>query len=88
MSGITVLFLTWGATYRWAEPGGQQSNGSPKMSISCENTIYTARGIKGANGIKALTGVAQYLEGRPAKLGVSGSIPSQSTCLVCGPGPP
>ena len=34
-----------------------------------------------------LTGVAQWIECWPANLRVAGSIPSQGTCLGCGPGP-
>ena len=34
-----------------------------------------------------LAGVAQWIECRPAKQGVTGSIPSQGTCLGCRPGP-
>ena len=36
----------------------------------------------------ALAGVAQWIECQPANQGVTGSIPSQGTCLGCGPGPP
>ena len=39
------------------------------------------------NGIAALAGVAQWIEHRPAKQRVVGSIPSQGMCLGCGPGP-
>ena len=35
----------------------------------------------------ALAGVAQWIECRPMNQGVSSSIPSQGTCLGCGPGP-
>ena len=35
----------------------------------------------------ALAGVAQWIECRPANQRVAGSIPSQDTCLGCGPGP-
>ena len=34
-----------------------------------------------------LAGVAQCIERRPANQRVAGSIPSQGTCLGCGPGP-
>ena len=37
--------------------------------------------------IKALAGVAQWIEHQPANPKVTGSIPGQSTCLGCGPGP-
>ena len=35
----------------------------------------------------ALAGVAQWIECEPANQRVAGSIPSQGTCLGCGPGP-
>ena len=35
----------------------------------------------------ALTGVAQCFEHQTVKQRVAGSIPSQSTCLGCRPGP-
>ena len=35
----------------------------------------------------ALAGVAQWTECWPVNQGVTGSIPSQGTCLGCGPGP-
>ena len=37
--------------------------------------------------IAALAGVAQWIEHRPANQRTAGSIPSQGTCLGCGPGP-
>ena len=39
------------------------------------------------NNNLALTGVAQWIEHQPANERVAGSIPSQVTCLGCGPGP-
>ena len=35
---------------------------------------------------RALAGVAQWIEHRPANQRVAGPIPSQGTCLGCGPG--
>ena len=35
----------------------------------------------------ALAGVAQWIECQPANQRVVGLIPSQDTCLGCGPGP-
>ena len=35
----------------------------------------------------ALAGVAQWIECQPANQRAAGSIPSQGTCLGCGPGP-
>ena len=37
--------------------------------------------------IKSLAGVAQWLECQPVNHRVTGSIPSQGTCLGCRPGP-
>ena len=37
--------------------------------------------------ILALAGMAQWIEHQPVNQKVSGSIPSQSTCLGCRPGP-
>ena len=34
----------------------------------------------------ALAGVAQWIECQPANQGAGGLIPSQGTCLGCGPG--
>ena len=36
--------------------------------------------------VRALAGVAQWIECEPANQRVIGSIPSQGTCLGCGPG--
>ena len=35
----------------------------------------------------ALAGVAQWIEHQPVNQRVAGGIPSQGTCLGCGPGP-
>ena len=35
----------------------------------------------------ALAGMAQWIECRPANYRAASSIPSQGTCLACGPGP-
>ena len=35
--------------------------------------------------LQALAGVAQWIERRPANQRVASSIPSQGTCLGCGP---
>ena len=37
---------------------------------------------------KALAGVAQWIERRPVNQRVTGWIPSQGTCLGCGPSSP
>ena len=35
----------------------------------------------------ALAGVAQWIKRRPVNQSITGLIPSQGTCLGCGPGP-
>ena len=35
----------------------------------------------------ALAGVAQWIEHQPVNQRITGTIPSQGTCLGCGPGP-
>ena len=35
----------------------------------------------------AMAGMAQWIEHQTAKQRITGSIPSQGTCLGCGPGP-
>ena len=37
--------------------------------------------------LSALAGVVQWIEHRPVNQRVTSSIPSQGTCLDCGPGP-
>ena len=39
------------------------------------------------NEQRALAGVDQWIERRPENQRATGSIPSQGTCLGCGPGP-
>ena len=39
-----------------------------------------------SNDLLALAGVAQWIECQPMNQKVAGSIPSQGTCLDCGPG--
>ena len=46
--------------------------------------------IKNTNNFKkiALAGVAEWIACWPVKQGVAASIPTQGTCLGCGPGSP
>ena len=71
---------------------------TPKEKVNKANidkrdyTIYKVLHIKANNQwVKnttcALAGVAQWTECWPANQRVAGSIPSQGTCLNCGPGP-
>ena len=46
----------------------------------CQNDLKEMR-------YSALAGVAQWIECWPVNQRVSGSIPSQGTCLGCRPGP-
>ena len=43
--------------------------------------------MTGNKNIRALAGVAQWIECQSANQRVAGLIPSQGTCLGCGPGP-
>ena len=74
---------------------GSKISDIPRSSIFA-NISPTARETKGKNkqmGIHqikkflALAGVTQWTECHPANRKVAGSIPSQGTCLGCGPGP-
>ena len=47
----------------------------------------SSHGLFVINKRLALAGVTQWIESRPANERVAGSIPSQGTCLGCGPGP-
>ena len=42
---------------------------------------------KGQDDLMALAGVAQWVECGPTNQRIAGLVPSQGTCLVCGPGP-
>ena len=44
-------------------------------------------GPKTIKPLLVLTGVVQWIEHQPENQRVTGSIPSQGTCLGCGPGP-
>ena len=44
--------------------------------------------VKISSAYYALAGVAQWIKCQPANQRVICSIPSQGTCLGCGPGPP
>ena len=52
-----------------------------------QNKIKTITIVHLKYAYKAVVGVAQWIEHRPASEGVSSSIPSQGTCLRCRPGP-
>ena len=53
--------------------------------IKSYSWLYSMLNIKKL--LKALAGVAQWIEGQPAKQRVANLIPGQGTCLGCGPGP-
>ena len=52
-----------------------------------KNGIYWGDSASQNHPAFTLAGVAQWAEHWPANQGVAGSIPSQSTCLGCRPGP-
>ena len=55
------------------------------VSYTMFKQLYEAKALN----IKkyALAGAAQWIEHQPANKRVAGLIPSQGTCLGCGPGP-
>ena len=53
------------------------------FSIQTEN--FKRNQVK--NHWLALAGVAQWIEHQPVNQRVTSSVPSQGTCLGCGPGP-
>ena len=55
---------------------GAEGPGAHRFSMKLEFKIKVA-----------LADVAQWIECQPANQRVSGSIPTQGTCLGCGPGP-
>ena len=66
-------------------------NISPKMSYSvleCDVTeLHAYDFCNKKETLLALAGVAQWIECWPANQRVAGSMPSQGTCMRCGPGP-
>ena len=52
-------------------------------SITRSNWIHRILETVDSKSTSALAGVAQWIEHQPEKLRVSGSIPSQGTCLGC-----
>ena len=75
--------------------GSNNNKNPPQTPIPCLSTRKPAA-LPGLQGLdqgtkrqrkRALAGVAQWTEGQPVKQSVSGSIPSQGTCLGYQPGP-
>ena len=56
-----------------------------EVTASATMAWHLHKNVKGS--ISALAGVAQWIEHQPANQRVAHSIPSQGTCLGCGPGP-
>ena len=56
------------------------------MHFRFKNVFHFAHAIK-ENITLALADVAQWIEHGPVNQTVCSSIPGQSTCLGCGPGP-
>ena len=68
------------------ETGTQTNNLEQKEEINIQPEQNEETRIQ-KNEERALAGVAQWIECWPANQRVSGSIPSQGTCLGFGPGP-
>ena len=58
-----------------------------KKEMKNEALIQVSTWMNLKNAWKAVAGVAQWIVCQPANQRVTGSIPSQDTCLGCGPGP-
>ena len=56
--------------------------------IKSQKLDINLRGKKKKKEEPALAGVAQWIERLPMSQKITGSIPSQDTCLGCRPGPP
>ena len=57
-------------------------------SYCCDFIKILLHSVKIKKVTSALAAVAQWIRCQPANQRVAGSIPSQGTCLGCGPGPP
>ena len=68
------------------ETGTQTNNLEQKEEINIQPEQNEETRIQ-KNEERALAGVAQWIECWPANQSVTGLIPSQGTCLGCGPGP-
>ena len=71
-SGVFSCYFIWGMFL------------NPTSILAASLCLYTVH-IRDRKG--ALAGVAQWIECWPENQRVTGSIPSQGTCLGCGPGP-
>ena len=80
-------------TWPWMPLGSQAGLRAGPQALGlqrrCTHWCLVIRHSKGQCKIHwlALAGVAQWIEHGPANQKVTGSIPSQGTCLCCGPGP-
>ena len=77
---LLLWLVAVGMSVGWIYPGQ-----------SAVRTVYNHYTTKQNNKVllkyEALTDVAQWIEHRPVNQKVTGSIPSQGTCLGCGAGP-
>ena len=62
-------------------------NGLGVGSLSLEQPLFYSLSFILKNKCFTLVGVTHWIECPPANERVTGSIPSQGTCLGCGPGP-
>ena len=76
----------WVESLLWGDENVLQLNsGGGYITIGTVLNATELYALKVLN--EALAGVAQWIECRPANQRVASSIPSQGTCLGCGPGP-
>ena len=57
------------------------------MDSLLSNKYYSVCNIKSKIPTRALAGVAQWIECQTVNQRATSSIPSQGTCVGCGPGP-
>ena len=64
-------------TMGWGKGGGLKAARVKHQKTESDSLLH----------VVALAVVPQWIEHRPAEQRIAGSIPSQGTCLGCGPGP-
>ena len=62
-------------------------NYKPTFAPFCMLQKFLSHNQSDKNMCVAMAGMAQWIEHQTAKQRITGSIPSQGTCLGCGPGP-
>ena len=85
MTAIIIGYCFCSRIIRAVEEVGE--GGGWRREMTHFNLFWNKQVITSEKDHAALAGVAQWIERQPANQKVPGSIPSQGTCLGCGPGP-